>query len=373
MKVTQQARRRSAAGVVVLLASMVVIAQALLSGPAGAETWTYSASATAGSIVLDQGGSNQQTITDPSVTFSGSIDDVAGTITGTTAFQRAYTDSFAGPFGLTLYAAADILPLSPAQPVTGTYDPATGAVAATAGNRLVITVYNQTGPTQSPSTDGKLTNQSGQTCFVDLAFDFTGTFDDVAGTLSISDPAFTVPQFPAAPQGNPTGGCGLATDELNNRLQGPNNAVSLTFAGQLTTTTTTTSTTSTTTTAPTNPTTTEPASATTTEPTGPTTTAGPSSTCSPDYSPCIPDVAGDSLDCGDLEVTDVQVIGVDTYNLDADGDGIGCESSSTAPTTGSGTLPRTGQSSQGLVAVGSLLICGGAALVGLSRRRIARS
>lgn len=45
--------------------------------------------------------------------------------------------------------------------------------------------------------------------------------------------------------------------------------------------------------------------------------------CSPDYEPCIP-VAGD-LNCPEVGVQ-VTVIGEDSYNLDRDGNGIGCES-----------------------------------------------
>jgi hypothetical protein len=54
----------------------------------------------------------------------------------------------------------------------------------------------------------------------------------------------------------------------------------------------------------------------------PRTTPRPS--CSPSYSPCVPNVPGD-LDCADIGFT-VSVIGPDVYRLDGDGDGIGCES-----------------------------------------------
>ena len=45
--------------------------------------------------------------------------------------------------------------------------------------------------------------------------------------------------------------------------------------------------------------------------------------CSPDYEPCLP-VTTD-LNCPDIG-TQVRVIGQDLYNLDSDGNGIGCES-----------------------------------------------
>jgi micrococcal nuclease len=48
--------------------------------------------------------------------------------------------------------------------------------------------------------------------------------------------------------------------------------------------------------------------------------------CEPGYSPCLP-VAGD-LDCGEIAAAlkPVHVTGSDPYRLDADGDGVGCES-----------------------------------------------
>jgi hypothetical protein len=46
--------------------------------------------------------------------------------------------------------------------------------------------------------------------------------------------------------------------------------------------------------------------------------------CLPNYSGCVID-AGYDLDCSDIGHS-VSVLGPDIYNLDADGDGIGCES-----------------------------------------------
>lgn len=53
--------------------------------------------------------------------------------------------------------------------------------------------------------------------------------------------------------------------------------------------------------------------------------------CHPAYEPCIPNLSGDALNCGDLSSSQkpvtVRVPGVDPYRLDRDGDGSACESS----------------------------------------------
>ena len=52
--------------------------------------------------------------------------------------------------------------------------------------------------------------------------------------------------------------------------------------------------------------------------------------CHPDYSPCLPLLEGDALNCGDLAAAQKPVTvrepGVDPYRLDRDGDGQGCTS-----------------------------------------------
>lgn len=48
------------------------------------------------------------------------------------------------------------------------------------------------------------------------------------------------------------------------------------------------------------------------------------SECNPNYSECVSNVSYD-LDCKDIRKR-VEIIGKDVYNLDADGDNIGCES-----------------------------------------------
>ena len=58
--------------------------------------------------------------------------------------------------------------------------------------------------------------------------------------------------------------------------------------------------------------------------------------CHPAYSPCLPNLPGDALNCGNLAASQKPVTilqpGVDPFRLDGDGDGIGCESGTTAAT-----------------------------------------
>ncbi len=51
------------------------------------------------------------------------------------------------------------------------------------------------------------------------------------------------------------------------------------------------------------------------------------SDCHPSYQPCIPNLAGNALNCSDLSANQkpVTIIGGDPYRLDGDGDGRGCE------------------------------------------------
>ena len=60
------------------------------------------------------------------------------------------------------------------------------------------------------------------------------------------------------------------------------------------------------------------------------TTQAPEPGCHPAYTPCLPNLPGDALDCGDLtsdqKPVTVHEIGVDPYRLDSNGDGRGCTS-----------------------------------------------
>ena len=59
-------------------------------------------------------------------------------------------------------------------------------------------------------------------------------------------------------------------------------------------------------------------------------TEDPEPDCHPAYTPCLPNLPGDALNCGDLtpdqKPVTVNEIGVDPYRLDRDGDGRGCTS-----------------------------------------------
>ena len=60
------------------------------------------------------------------------------------------------------------------------------------------------------------------------------------------------------------------------------------------------------------------------------TTETPEEDFHPAYTPCLPNLPGDALNCGDLtsdrKPVTVNEIGVDPYRLDRDGDGRGCTS-----------------------------------------------
>jgi hypothetical protein len=55
-------------------------------------------------------------------------------------------------------------------------------------------------------------------------------------------------------------------------------------------------------------------------------TGATSGGCHPSYEgACVPD-EGYDVDCGEIDATDLTVVGPDDYRLDADGDGVACES-----------------------------------------------
>ena len=51
------------------------------------------------------------------------------------------------------------------------------------------------------------------------------------------------------------------------------------------------------------------------------------SNCHPSYIPCLPNLPGDALNCGDIHNSKkpIRVIGLDSYRLDGDRNGWGCE------------------------------------------------
>lgn len=243
-----------------LLTALVLLA----SGPANAGTIGYSGTTTSGTITINSG-ANQTQLTNPDAHIDLQIDDVTRAATATTTFTPTYTPTFVGPFDLVFYAGASITQQGTS---TGTVA-ANGDVTLDLQARLAITVFNRVGATPDPATDQKFT---GPGCFVDVSFDLTGHLDEGTGVLTVSDSQFTIPQFPAGDTN-----CWLATDELNNRLAGANNAVDLTFGGVVTSTTTSTTTT------------TEATTSTSTT----STTSTTSSTTSTTIDPCLPTVGED--------------------------------------------------------------------------------
>ena len=71
-----------------------------------------------------------------------------------------------------------------------------------------------------------------------------------------------------------------------------------------------------------------PESSSATAPPATTTTTAPAPGCHPAYDPCLPDLPGDALNCGDLRSDQMPVTvlrpGEDPYRLDRDRDGRGC-------------------------------------------------
>ncbi|WP_420443129.1 excalibur calcium-binding domain-containing protein [Candidatus Poriferisodalis sp.] len=80
----------------------------------------------------------------------------------------------------------------------------------------------------------------------------------------------------------------------------------------------------------------------------PTTTEATEATdCHPAYVTCIPNLAGDALNCSDLSSSQkpvrVKQTGIDPYRLDGDRDGVGCESSTSSSQTQRQTDRTTGR------------------------------
>ncbi len=255
--------RRTVAGAIGAVA-VALAATALVATTAAAVPQAFTANATSGTISLATGSANERVITNPTVSASGTYDPDTGALSATTVWEPAYTPTFEIDFfgPLYLYVGAQITQIGPATTVLDGAGNGTLPAVAT----LAITVYSVPTLTtpQNPDTDGKLTNPA--TCFVTLALDFAVSYDTETGVMTLDDPQFVIPPFP-------TPGCDPATAQLNQQLAGINNSISLTFASQLETTTTTSTTT---TTAPTTTTTTEPT--TTTSTTTTTTTTAPTTT-----------------------------------------------------------------------------------------------
>ncbi len=86
------------------------------------------------------------------------------------------------------------------------------AVQTTARMRVTVSLFSKPGVA--------LTNP--KTCFVDLKLNLTGTVDRGTDEVKLSQPKFTVPNFPFF-------GCGLLGTGLNLLVSGPNNSIALDY------------------------------------------------------------------------------------------------------------------------------------------------
>ena len=275
---------------------LLALGSLFLAPTANAATVSYSGDLTSGTITINSTSANPTVLTNPVSHLNATIDDSTGALGATATFADIYTPTFDGPFGLIFYAKAVITQVG-----AGTGTVVGNNVTADINATLAITVYNRVGASPDPSTDTKFT---GPGCFVNVSFGFTGTLDLAAGTVNIADSQFTIPQFPA--DGDVAGAnCWLATDELNNRLAGPNNSAVLAYGGSFTTTTTSTTTsippTSETTIPPTSETTIPPTSETTIPPTSETTL--PPTTIDPCVTPTTLDGSPVAPECTTTTVT----------------------------------------------------------------------
>lgn len=89
--------------------------------------------------------------------------------------------------------------------------------------------------------------------------------------------------------------------------------------------------------------------------------------CKPAYQTCLPNLAGDALDCGDINrAVILKSIGDDPYGLDRDNDGVGCESNGDDILNAGAALARTGLDSS-LAVVGAAFIAMGSSFLVASR------
>jgi len=221
---------------VALLAALVASIFVLRPQNAEATTINYSGatSGTQSSITIHRGDSFQRVL-HPEGTVTATLDDTNKKVVGgTVALKPSFTDTFVGPFNLTLYVRTDLEQIGN---VTGTATPSATAgssdLAVNATNRLHLTVYVQSGATQAPATDQKLTDPA--KCSVDLALTLKGQANRRTGALSIAADPFTIPTFPADNPADPSRTCGFATGALNQQVAGANNAIALNFSGAPTT------------------------------------------------------------------------------------------------------------------------------------------
>lgn len=166
---TDKHRRR--AGVVVTLAVAVGIGLAVL--PAGAASESVSFSLTSGTLSVGDTSFALPTTSG----FNGTLDDTTGALAGTFVFPVIETD-ITQPLPVKVKVS-----LSQVGDATGTIDPSTGAADLAVSVNIGLEIRTAAGALLV-----------GAPCGIGpVALAFAGTFDPVAGTLTLSDDGFDLP------------------------------------------------------------------------------------------------------------------------------------------------------------------------------------
>ena len=211
-------RARGLAGAVASL-SLIATLCLVAASPAGAGPANFTGDATSGTISVHTNNS-PEVFTNPTSHLNLNWDDPSpfAPLSGSLTMAPVRTAPFIGPFDLKFYVQAAITTTGP---ITGALDTAAGTFTLHTNTNMAVTVYNMTGATPNPNSDNKIT---GPGCKVAVSIDWTGTM--TATSVHLTAPQFLIPTFPSGDDG-----CGAATNDLNARVAGQNNAADLTYAG----------------------------------------------------------------------------------------------------------------------------------------------